>query len=110
MTGTEREALAHARERADLARMRFGNAFDAVMRRMTPERLGADAVGAASDRFEIALRNLFGKTRYWPLAAGLLLLGAATVTFWRPARTVGRYALQFAQLVWATRQIWRLKQ
>jgi hypothetical protein len=107
MIEAERQKLTKSRERADLARLRFANAFEALLKRAAPERLGADALGAAGNQFETVLRDLRKRMRYWPLAIGALLIGLLTILFWRPAKKFGRFAFRLATLAWTTRNIWR---
>jgi hypothetical protein len=108
MTDAERQDLAKARERADLARMRFANAFDGVLQRVSPERLRDDAMDAVADQFTQAKRDLLRSLRFWPIAVGAL--GAVlAMSFWRPARTAAGYALRLAELALAMKTLRRPK-
>jgi hypothetical protein len=107
MKEADRLALIEARERADLARMRFGNAFDGVLRRVAPERLRADALDAASGQFETMRRQLLERIRHWPFALGLLAAALLLTIFWRPARRLGQRALHLAEFGWAIQRLWR---
>ena len=106
----ERE-LARARERADLARLRFSNAVDGVLDRLTPERLRAEAIEAATDQLEQAKRDLMQRFRHWPLALGSLaaaiLAGVLALIFWRPARVAARYAFRLGSMALTLKGLWR---
>ncbi len=98
--------LARARERADLARLRFNNAVDSALDRIAPDRLRRDAVEFAADQVEDAWHEIIGRFPYWPLAAGALGAGVVAMIFWQPARAVARNVLRVFELAWATRELW----
>ena len=104
----ERE-IARARERADLARMRFGNAVNGVLHRLTPDNLRAEAIEVVSDQLEQAKLDLLQRFRHWPVMVATIGAAGAAVIFWRPARVVARYALRVASIAWSTRDLWRKK-
>jgi hypothetical protein len=102
--------IARARERADLARLRFSNAVSGVLDRLTPDRLRAEAIEIAADQLEQTRRDLMQRFRYWPVAAASVAAAGVTIAFWRPARVAARYGLQIASFVWSTRNLWRPKE
>ena len=106
----EQRDIDRARERADLARLRFGNAVNGVLQRLAPERLTADVVEAATDQIQNAKRDLLQKFKHWPVVAASIFLAAAAMAFWRPARVVGSYAFRLASVVLATQKVWRRTQ
>ncbi len=108
-TADKDREIARARERADLARMRFGNAVNGVLHRLTPDNLRAEAIEVVSDQLEQARHDLLQRFRHWPLAAAAISVAGAAVLFWRPARVVARYALRVASIAWSTRDLWRKK-
>ena len=108
MSKGEREReLARARERADLARLRFGNAVNGVLERLTPDRLRSEAIEAAADHLEQAKRDLMQRFRHWPFALGSLAIGLLAFIFWRPARVAVRYVLRLGSIAWTMRDLWR---
>ena len=108
MARTEQEReLARARERADLARLRFGNAVNGVLERITPDRLRAEAIEAATDQFEQAKRDLMQRFRHWPIAIGALAAALLTLIFWRPARVALRYAFRLGSMALTLKGLWR---
>jgi len=102
----ERE-LNRARERADLARMRFSNAVTGVLERLTPDNLRAEAIEVVSEQLEQAKHDLLKRFRHWPVAVAAIGAAGVAITFWRPARVVARYALRVASIAWSTRDLWR---
>ncbi len=102
----QRRALARARERADLARMRFGNAVNAALDRISPDRLKQDAIEIATDQIEDTWHAFIKRFPYWPLAAATLGAGIAAIFIWRPARIAVRHAARGVELAWAVRQLW----
>lgn len=104
----ERE-IAKARERADLARMRFGNAVNGVLQRLTPDNLRAEAIEVVSDQLEQAKNDLLQRFRHWPVALGTVAAAGLAVLFWRPARVAARYVMRAAMLAWSMRDLWRSK-
>ncbi len=108
MSKAERERqIARARERADLARLRFGNAIDGVLDRLTPDRLRAEAIEIVADQFEQTRHDLIERFRRWPIAVAAAGVAMAVFTFWSPARVLVRYAMRLASIVWTTRDLWR---
>jgi len=108
MSGTQSERdIALARERADLARLRFGNATQDLIGAFSPDRLKARTIEAASQQFHNARHDLMRRVRHWPLAfaGGALVVGA--LIFWRPGRKAARLAMRVGSIAWATRNIWR---
>jgi len=101
--------IARARERADLARMRFGNAVSGVLHRLTPDNLRAEAIEVVSDQLEQAKNDLLKRFKHWPVALGTVAAAALAVLFWRPARVAARYALRAATIAWSMRDLWRPK-
>jgi hypothetical protein len=101
--------IARARERADLARMRFGNAVSGVLQRLTPDNLRAEAIEVVSDQLEQAKQDLLQRFRHWPVAVATIGAAGIALIFWRPARVVARYALRLASIAWSTRDLWRKK-
>ena len=99
--------IARARERADLARMRFGNAVNGVLARLSPDRLRAEAIEAAADQFQQARRDIMLRFRRWPVVAIPLAAASLAILFWQPARRVARWGVRLASLAWTTRQLWR---
>jgi hypothetical protein len=99
--------IVRARERADLARMRFSNAVTGVLQRLTPDNLRAEAIEVVSDQLEQAKHDLLRRFRHWPVAAATIGAAGVAVIFWRPARVVARYALRVASIAWSTRDLWR---
>jgi type VI protein secretion system component VasF len=110
MTNHEKQQRIHqARERADLARLRFSNAVDGVLERVAPQRLTADVLDAAGEKLDDARRDLMQRFRYWPVLVGGLVLAAAAMAFWSPARLVGRYVMRIGSFALATQNLWRPK-
>ncbi|MBO9576225.1 MAG: hypothetical protein J7494_10840 [Sphingobium sp.] len=108
MSRSDREReLARARERADLARLRFGNAVHGVLERLTPDRLRAEAIEAATDQFEQAKRDLMHRFRHWPIVLGSVAAGLLALLFWRPARVALRYGLRAVSIATAVKNLWR---
>lgn len=103
---TERE-IVRARERADLARLRFGNAVNGVLDRLTPDRLRAEAIEVATDQLALAKQDLMQRFKHAPLAFASLAAGIGALMLWKPARDAGRFAFRLASFAWATRGIWR---
>lgn len=101
-------AIMQARERADLARTRFGNTVDATLHRFSPERIKDDVIDAASESFQDAKRDLLRRMRYWPYVIVPMLVTLALLFFWRPARALVRHAIQAGSLVWTYRNLWSL--
>ena len=95
----ERE-LIRARERADLARMRFGNAVTGVLERLTPDNLRAEAIEVVSEQLELAKHDLLKRFRHWPLMVAAIGVAGVAITFWRPARVVAGYAQRAASIFW----------
>ncbi len=106
-TSEERREIARARERADLARLRFGNAVTSALHRVTPDRLKADAIEEAREQINNARRDLMKRFRYWPVALGAVGVGAAALIFWKPARVVAQYGARAVGLAWTGWQLWR---
>lgn len=102
----ERE-IARARERADFARMRFGNAVSGVLQRLTPDSLRAEAIEVVTDQLEQAKYDLLRRFRHWPVVLATASAAGVAVLFWRPARVAARYALRLASIIWSTRDLWR---
>jgi len=110
MSLTERERereIARARERADLARMRFGNAVTGVLDKLRPDRLRHELIEVASDQFELAGRDLLKRFRHWPAALGAAGVAALAIIFWKPARVAAGWAVRLASFAWSTRDLWR---
>lgn len=104
----ERE-LARARERADLARLRFTNAVDGVLDRLTPHRLRAEAIEVVTDQFEEAKRDLMARFKHWPVAVAAFGAALVALIFWRPARVAAEYAVRLSSIAWTLRDLWRSK-
>jgi hypothetical protein len=107
-TDHDRE-VARARERADLARMRFSNAVSGVLDRLTPDRLRAEAIEVAADQLQQAKHDLLERFRHWPVAAASIGAAGLAIIFWKPARVAARYGLRIASIAWSTRDLWRRK-
>ncbi len=108
MSKAQRERdLAQARERADLARLRFGNAAQDLIGAFSPDRLKARTFEAASQQFQTARQELMQRLRHWPVLFAGAALGVGALIFWRPGRKAARYALRLGSFAWATRDLWR---
>lgn len=102
----QRREIARARERADLARLRFGNAVNAALDRISPDRLRQDAIDIATDQIEDSWHAFIRRFPYWPLAVASLGASIAALIIWRPARVAVRQAVRGIELFWAARQLW----
>ncbi len=106
MTSTEqRREIMRARERADLARLRFGNAVTSALHRVTPERLKEDAFEEAREQLNNARRDLMKRFRYWPVALVAVGVGTAALIFWKPARAIAQKGARVAGLAWTGWQL-----
>lgn len=111
MTNADQQLkIARAREHADLARMRFENAWNATIRRAAPDRLTSDALSAASNRLDDVKQELLRRIRHWPIALGIVSVGLGLLVFWRPARAAAQYASRLTALAWTYRTLWRPKE
>jgi hypothetical protein len=109
MKAAERELeITRARARADLARMRFGNAVNTTLHRLSPDRIKDDVIDAASETLQDAKRDLLKRLRYWPYVIVPMLATLALLFFWRPARALVRHAIQAGSLIWTYRNLWSL--
>jgi len=107
MSNIEERDIQRARERADLARLRFGNSVTSALHRVTPDRLKQDAIEEAREQLGNARRDLMKRFRYWPVAAGAVGVGILAMIFWTPARVVGRYGARAVGIAWTGWQLWR---
>ncbi len=103
--------ITRARERADLARLRFSNSVGDIVDRLTPDRLRAEAIEIIADQLERTRSDLLVRFKNWPVAAGAAAAVASTAvavfTFWKPARGLLRYIMRFASVLWTARDLWR---
>ena len=105
----EQREIARARERADLARLRFGNAVSGVLDRLHPDHLRAEVIEIATDQLDQTRRELLQRFRHWPALMGAAAAAGLAITFWRPARVAAGYAVRVAGFLWSTRDMWRRK-
>lgn len=103
----QRRDIMRARERADLARLRFANAFNGVLGRISPDRLRQDAIEIATDQIEDTWHAFLKRFPRWPVAVATLGASVAAMIIWKPARVAVRHALRGVELLWAVQQLWR---
>lgn len=104
-----RRRLADTRERADLARRRFTTALNGTRRRLSPDRLKADALVVAGDKMDEAKRAARQSLRRHPVLAVSAALGGLAIMFWAPARHLALFGTRASQLIWVNRKLWRSK-
>jgi len=103
----DRARLHTARERADLARLRFANALRGTRARLSPEHLKDDAIRAVSDRVEAGKNEVRRAIRRHPVVTGVAIAGLGASLFWKPARSVAIYGVRASQFIWLNRNLWR---
>lgn len=103
----DQRKIAKARERADLARLRFANSLDGTRRRLSPDRLKADARIAVSDKIQETKDDMRRTVRKHPVMVGTAAVGTLALLFWKPARATALMGLHIAELVWFNRNLWR---
>lgn len=95
-----------ARERADLARERFNRRLRAMKDRVSPARLKGDAGEAFLDRVNGA--KAAARQAVWrrPVLTGSIVLGTATVLFWKPLKRLAYKTIDISREVrdWHQRQ------
>lgn len=103
------QRLDNARNRADLARLRFVTALDGTRKRLSPGRLKDDALLVVSDRVDDAKNEARQALRRHPLLTLSAVAGAVAILFWAPARHLTLYAARAGQFIWLNRKLWSPK-
>ena len=107
MSAEKHIALARARARADLARLRFGTAFDGLLDRFEPDHLKAEAMDFATEQFNEAKKGLLSRLRHWPFVLGAFGSVLLLVLIWKPALGVAEKAARILGILLPLMQLWR---
>ncbi len=98
--------IREARERADLARMRFANSLSNARERLSPARLKQDAVVAAGDKVADVRKSVRSQLFRHPVLAAAAAASGVALLFWKPARKVALVGLRAGRIIWVNRQLW----
>ncbi len=103
------QRLSNARDRANLARLRFVTALDGTRKRVSPARLKDDALLAINDKIDDAKNDARQALRRHPVVTVSAVAGGAAILFWAPARHLALYAARVGQFIWLNRKLWTPK-